>query len=64
MLSWFFAPILTAIASSTLYLLSRHLVLRSPSAYKRAFFVLPLLAFLTLWVNIFFGATRRRRNLP
>lgn len=55
-LAWFFAPILTGLASAALFLLSRHLVLRRSNPYKRSFILLPFLAFLTFWVNIFFGA--------
>jgi len=57
-LSWFFSPVLTGIASAILFLLSRTLVLRSPNAYKRSFFVLPPMAFLTFWVNIYFVLTK------
>ena len=57
-LSWFFSPTLTGIASATIFALSRKLVLRSPHAYKRSFFVLPPMAFLTFWVNIFFVFTK------
>jgi phosphate/sulfate permease len=57
-LSWFFSPILTGVASAILFRLSRTLVLRSPHAYKRSFFVLPPMAFLTFWVNIYFVFTK------
>ncbi len=57
-LSWFFSPILTGTASAILFLLSRHLVLRSTNAYKRSFLVLPPMAFLTFWVNIYFVLTK------
>lgn len=57
-LSWFFSPVLTGIASSILFLISRTLVLRHANAYKRAFFVIPPLAFLTLWVNVYFVLTK------
>ena len=57
-LSWFFSPVLTGIASAILFSLSRLLVLRSPNAYKRSFLVLPPMAFLTFWVNIYFVLTK------
>ena len=57
-LSWFFSPVLTGIASAILFSLSRALVLRSPHAYKRSFYVLPPMAFLTFWVNIYFVFTK------
>jgi phosphate/sulfate permease len=57
-LAWFFSPVLTAIASSILFLSSRHLVLRSENAYKRSFFVIPFLAFLTFWVDLYFVLTK------
>jgi hypothetical protein len=57
-LSWFFSPVLTGVASAIIFLLSRHLVLRSVNAYKRSFMVLPPMAFLTFWVNIYFVFTK------
>ena len=57
-LSWFFSPVLTGVASAILFSLSRTLVLRSPHAYKRSFYVLPPMAFLTFWVNIYFVFTK------
>jgi phosphate/sulfate permease len=57
-LSWFFSPILTGVASAVIFLLSRTFVLRSVNAYKRSFLVLPPMAFLTFWVNIYFVFTK------
>ena len=57
-LSWFFSPTLTGIASAIIFSLCRALVLRSPHAYKRSFYVLPPMAFLTFWVNIYFVFTK------
>jgi phosphate/sulfate permease len=57
-LSWFFSPILTGVASAILFIISRNLVLRSVNAYKRSFMVLPPMAFLTFWVNIYFVLTK------
>ena len=57
-LAWFFSPVLTACASSILFLLSRHLVLRHDNAYKRSFYVLPPMVFLTFWINIYFVLTK------
>jgi sodium-dependent phosphate transporter len=57
-LSWFFSPVLTGVASSIIFLLSRTFVLRNVNAYKRSFLVLPPMAFLTFWVNIYFVFTK------
>jgi len=62
-LSWFFSPTLTALASATLFGGFRFFVLRSPSAYKLSFAVLPFLAFLTFWVNIYFVLTKGAAKL-
>jgi phosphate/sulfate permease len=57
-LSWFFSPVLTGFASAIIFLLSRTFVLRSVNSYKRSFLVLPPMAFLTFWVNIYFVFTK------
>lgn len=41
-----------------LFLLSRHLVLRRQNPFRKSFILLPFLAFLTFWVNIFFVFTK------
>ena len=45
-----FSPILTAVLSLCLFLLLRSLVLRSPRAYRRAYFVLPIFVFVTFFM--------------
>jgi len=62
-LSWFFSPVLTAIASAILFTLCRQFVLRSEKAYKRSFIVLPFLAFLTFWTDIYFVLTKGAAKL-
>ncbi|KAI3429392.1 hypothetical protein D9Q98_005487 [Chlorella vulgaris] len=49
-LSWLFSPILTALLSASLFALLRCLVLRSPNAYHRAYYVLPFFVFLTFFM--------------
>lgn len=62
-LSWFFSPVLTGIASSILFNLARYLVLRRENSYKRSFFVLPFMTFLTFWINIYFVLTKGAAKL-
>lgn len=62
-LSWFFSPVLTGIASAILFNLARFLVLRHDNSYKRSFFVLPFMSFLTFWVNIYFVLTKGAAKL-
>lgn len=50
LLSWVFSPVLTGGLSFLLFGLLRNLVLRSPRAYHRAYYVLPLFVFITTFV--------------
>lgn len=50
LLSWVFSPVLTGGLSFLLFGLLRTLVLRSPRAYHRAYYVLPLFVFITTFV--------------
>lgn len=50
LLSWLFSPLLTAVLALVLFVLLRTLVLRSPAAYRRAFFVLPVFVFATFFM--------------
>jgi sodium-dependent phosphate transporter len=56
--AWFFAPIATGVCSSSVFLITRSLVLRSEHSYERSFFVLPLYVVITLWINIYFVFTK------
>ncbi|KAL4447592.1 hypothetical protein ABPG75_004811 [Micractinium tetrahymenae] len=49
-LSWVFSPILTGLLSLCLFVALRSLVLRSPHAYRRAYYVLPVFVFLTFFM--------------
>jgi len=53
-LSWFFSPILTALASALIFTLCRALVLRRKAAFKLSFLLLPALVMLTVFINTFF----------
>ena len=50
LLSWLFSPLFTGALSLVLFVLLRGLVLRSPAAYRRAFFVLPVFVFGTCFL--------------
>lgn len=56
--TWFFAPVATGVASSTLFIINRTIILRSPHSFNRAFMVLPVLVFFTFWINIYFVFTK------
>lgn len=49
-LSWVFSPVLTGLLALSLFVVLRALVLRSPHAYKRAYFVLPVFIFITFFM--------------
>ncbi|CAM9488196.1 unnamed protein product [Ascophyllum nodosum] len=52
--SWVVSPLASAILSCALFYTVRSLVLRSPNAYERSFYVYPLLVLGTVAVNVFF----------
>jgi hypothetical protein len=62
--SWFFSPILTALAACLIFLLLRTLVLRHSNAYGRSLWVLPIAVLFTSFINVYFiftkGACKRR----
>lgn len=54
MASWFISPLMAGLMSFILYTVLRMFVLRGQGAYKRAIWCLPILLFITLFVNMFF----------
>ena len=61
--SWFLSPLLAALITLVLFLIIRTLVLRRANSTKVAFWVLPVLVFVTIWVNLFFILTKGAKNL-
>lgn len=61
--SWVFSPLLTAIASATIFLLCRTFVLRRQNASKKALYVLPIAVFGTTWINVYFVLTKGAKKL-
>lgn len=57
-LSWFIAPLCAAFACLVIFLLVRTLVLRRKNSTQIAFWVLPILIIITVWVNLFFILTK------
>lgn len=57
-ISWFLSPIAAALVCLIIFLLIRTLVLRRPNSTKVAFWVLPVLIIVTIWVNLFFILVR------
>lgn len=53
-MSWFIAPISAAIVASFWYIMNRTFILRAPNSVNRALWSLPVLALITVFVNIFF----------
>jgi len=54
LISWFTSPIISSFLSATLFLLNRHIVLRRKNSEIIAYYSLPPLIFLTLFINLFF----------
>ena len=52
--SWFFSPIIAGIISFSIFVTIRTTILRHENAVKRIYFVLPLLVFITIFINVFF----------
>ncbi|KAJ9518999.1 hypothetical protein QJQ45_026327 [Haematococcus lacustris] len=56
--SWFFSPVFTGLASGLLFLIIRTLVLRRPNAYNLSFWVLPPSVTFTVFICIYFVFTK------
>ncbi|KAL2632064.1 hypothetical protein R1flu_016750 [Riccia fluitans] len=57
-LSWFIAPILTALVSALIFFIVRTLVLRRKNAYALSFWTLPPFVLITTWINMYFVFTK------
>lgn len=61
--SWVISPVLTAIASATVFGLCKHLVLRRSNPMIKSAIVLPFAMFLTIWVNVYFVFTKGAKKM-
>ena len=52
--SWFISPLLAGLMAYILFWVLRLLVLRSKHSAMRSIYVLPILLFITIFVNLFF----------
>jgi sodium-dependent phosphate transporter len=57
-LSWFVSPILTAITAAVIYGINVLCVLKSKHSLHRSFYVLPILIFATIMIDIYFVFTK------
>lgn len=57
-ITWFFAPVVTGVASGSIYLITRTFILRTENSYNRAYYLLPIFVFGTTWINIYFVFTK------
>jgi len=57
-ITWFFAPIVTGVASGSIYLITRTFILRTENSYNKAYYLLPVFVFGTTWINIYFVFTK------
>ena len=66
-MSWFISPIACGLIASTFFLIVRTIVLRRQNSTKLAFWLLPVLVFITVYINAFFvmfkGAAGKYQNL-
>lgn len=52
--SWFISPLMAALACLFFFVVLRSLVLRRANSTNLSFYVLPLLFFITIFINLFF----------
>lgn len=57
-LSWFVSPVLSGIASATIFGLTRTLILRRRNSYQLSFYAIPIMVMLTTWINVYFVFTK------
>ena len=62
-LAWFISPILTGLASSFIFWLTRTFILRSGNPYIRSFYAIPILVLVTTWINIYFIFTKGAKKM-
>jgi solute carrier family 20 (sodium-dependent phosphate transporter) len=61
--SWFLSPLVAALITLVLFLVIRTLVLRRANSTKIAYWVLPVLVCVTIFINLFFILTKGAKNL-
>lgn len=61
--SWVISPLLTSIASATIFGLCKYLVLKRSNPVFKAMLVLPFAVFLTIWVNVYFVFTKGAKKM-
>jgi hypothetical protein len=61
--SWFLSPLLAALITLVLFLVIRTFVLRRKNSTSISYWVLPVLVFVTIFINIFFIITKGAKNL-
>jgi solute carrier family 20 (sodium-dependent phosphate transporter) len=57
-ISWFFSPIFTGLVSATFYGITRYCVLLSKNSTERSYYVLPIMVFFTILIDIYFTFTK------
>lgn len=61
-ISWFLSPVAAGIVAFVIFLAVRTVVLRRANSTNIAFYVLPVLIIITIWVNLFFILVRAGLN--
>lgn len=62
-LSWFVSPVLAGGTAAFLFWIIRTLVLRTPNAYQRSLWALPVCVLVATWINIFFVLSKVSKRL-
>jgi solute carrier family 20 (sodium-dependent phosphate transporter) len=61
-MSWFMSPIISGGLAAIIFIINRYLILRRERSTLYAFIALPILAFSTVYINIFFVLFKGARN--
>ena len=57
-LTWFIAPVITGIAAAIMYGATRYFVLTASNSTERSYYVLPIMVFCTILIDIYFTFTK------
>jgi sodium-dependent phosphate transporter len=60
--AWFLSPVATAFVSFLIFVTVRTLVLRTSQAVKLSYVVLPILIFITIFINVYFVFTKGAKS--
>lgn len=63
-LSWFISPIMAGGFGAIIFLLNKYIILRRKDSFTWAFWSMPVLVLITVWINLFFVLLKVRLQYP